>query len=241
MGGCHYCDKVILAKRGGSKYCGATCRQRYWQKQKTGYRAEHPEYKFKCHWCEREVATNDKRKKYCCKTCSFHAQNAKRKTTKQDRRQCPQCGIEFQPMQKRGTGRTYCSLTCRRKLRYQSRKEYLRSRHWEYRKKEKWGGNWYAALQRDDFTCQGCRVRMTPSQWTSTRRLVVHHLDGTGEHANKNHEMENLMTVCGSCHRKFHTGVNLVFVDGEWCAEGAIFEQLGITSCRAIWRNGKEL
>ena len=57
---------------------------------------------------------------------------------------------------------------------------------------------------------------------------LYHHLDGTGEHENKNHSLENLMTVCNKCHRLFHAKVNVVFREGKFSVAGEIFDKLGI-------------
>lgn len=237
---CQCCGKEFRPRRKGNKYCGIRCRERYWHWRKRGHDSENPKYTKPCRQCGIEIRTNDQRKAFCSARCNVAFQNAKRKTTKTQTRECPVCATEFQPMQKRGVGRTYCSAKCRSKANYERQRPHQSGRHEEWRKKNKWDGNWWGALQRDEFTCQLCERQSFPSQWRTDRsKLVVHHLDGTGERANKNHELENLMTVCQPCHRLFHQGVNLVFIDGRWCVEGAVFAYLALQNIPTIWRDDK--
>jgi 5-methylcytosine-specific restriction endonuclease McrA len=60
-------------------------------------------------------------------------------------------------------------------------------------------------------------------------RMEVHHLDGEGEAQSKNHDLDNLMTLCSRCHRQFHQ-IFLVKEDGEWKVQGKMLQMLGIKS-----------
>lgn len=54
------------------------------------------------------------------------------------------------------------------------------------------------ALIRDCFECQACG---------SDKRLAVHHKDGSGDNwkqKTSNNQLENLVTLCNSCHLKEH-------------------------------------
>lgn len=55
--------------------------------------------------------------------------------------------------------------------------------------------------ERDGFTCQLCG---------STLNLHAHHVDNEGKHKtpNPNNELDNLITLCHSCHIKMHYLVN---------------------------------
>ena len=59
--------------------------------------------------------------------------------------------------------------------------------------KNKYDKNGILALERDDFKCQnpGC---------TSEKPVVIHHIDWNEE----NNEIENLVTLCRSCHTRIH-------------------------------------
>ncbi|MGH2620145.1 MAG: HNH endonuclease [Anaerolineales bacterium] len=69
-----------------------------------------------------------------------------------------------------------------------------------------YGPNWLTArktgLKRDRHRCQKCGSR---------RMLVVHHLREFAEFQNSvdAHELDNLQTLCRSCHRAIHNGVAL--------------------------------
>jgi predicted HNH restriction endonuclease len=107
----------------------------------------------------------------------------------------------------------------------------------KYRKKYKMDGNWWQALKRDEFTCQLCQRKVFPSQWSARgkNRMVVHHLDGTGETQSKNHSLENLIVYCEPCHKLFHTKINLVYQNGEYLIKGEIFKLLNLKSIEVIW------
>lgn len=58
------------------------------------------------------------------------------------------------------------------------------------------GGNREAALCRDDYQCVNCRTQ---------NDLTVHHTDGQGRGSKTpNNSLENLETLCRSCHIKRH-------------------------------------
>jgi ribosomal protein L37AE/L43A len=62
-------------------------------------------------------------------------------------------------------------------------------------------GNALLAFERDGWKCQRCGVH-----WNS-RRLIPHHKDGKGmSSACPNHELDNLETLCVSCHPVEHYG-----------------------------------
>ena len=54
------------------------------------------------------------------------------------------------------------------------------------------------ALKRDDYTCQNCGC-------SEKSKLVVHHLDEQGRNKKiKNNSLDNLQTLCRSCHVEVH-------------------------------------
>lgn len=55
-------------------------------------------------------------------------------------------------------------------------------------------------IKRDKY-CKFCKKD------SKSARLVVHHMDGSGDAPNHNHannDPKNLVTLCNSCHSKFH-------------------------------------
>lgn len=67
-----------------------------------------------------------------------------------------------------------------------------------YINQPEWKAQRLLALKRDNSTCQLCG---------STKNLVVHHLDGSGDLPNyqpANNKLKNLQTLCKSCHPAKH-------------------------------------
>ena len=71
----------------------------------------------------------------------------------------------------------------------------------KYKNKKRFSGNRLKVLERDGHKCTECH---------SNKRLVVHHKDETGyasvdyNYELSNNKMENLVTLCSSCHSKLH-------------------------------------
>lgn len=66
------------------------------------------------------------------------------------------------------------------------------------REQRNYSGQRETVLRRDSYTCQKCG---------STRKLCVHHLDGSGRPkppGQKNNRVDNLVTYCRSCHMLAH-------------------------------------
>jgi len=60
---------------------------------------------------------------------------------------------------------------------------------------ERFGGNRKKALIRDGHACTVCK---------STHHIAVHHIDESGNSENVNNDLDNLITLCNSCHTKLH-------------------------------------
>lgn len=87
---------------------------------------------------------------------------------------------------------------------YANKDKVLRRLQRKYRE-DSFDGNMILALCRDNFECQNnaCEQR--------SLRLDVHHKDGNGIHADvPNHKLENLITLCASCHTRVHAGYDIV-------------------------------
>jgi hypothetical protein len=225
---CARCGKEFLAWRDGSKWCSVKCRWGSWKADNPPPSSERV-----CRNCGTVFTSSDLRKKYCSQKCNYSFHNSKRPTTKELKRECPQCKERFVPMQKRGVGKTYCSSKCQRKFNYDKNHKTILDRQRAWVKKNKWDGNWQGAIEGSSYTCGLCKKQIYPSQWTKSRRLEVHHRDGSGEMDNKNHDLPNLLTLCTSCHQEFHVKIGLVFINGEYFVRGKIFGLLGLTSVKA--------
>ena len=107
---------------------------------------------------------------------------------------CIICGKEFTP-DKFHPKTVTCSRECCKKLSYQRHKSEQNSR---YRNKRYFGGNRDKVLERDGYKCVRCGN-------SRKKDLIVHHIDGLGRTSEeKNNNMDNLQTLCLSCHSYVH-------------------------------------
>ncbi len=97
-------------------------------------------------------------------------------------------------------------------------KKLITDRAWRKRNKEKvkilhkkiinrnhFGGNREKAIQRDNETCQKCGITRVEHYKKYNRDITVDHIDRMGRGVSikeKNNALNNLMTLCISCHMK---------------------------------------
>lgn len=114
--------------------------------------------------------------------------------------QCADCGDDF-PY---SSGPQKRCPTCQRKHAVAQIHEALRKspKAGEYKRRAKdnyyFSGNREMALERDGYTCQRCGA---------TDDLHVHHRDGLGvttDKEDRNNALDNLQTLCRSCHSTVH-------------------------------------
>lgn len=222
---CAYCGgEISEVKRTGTKYCSKSCYfKEYYRDHVFKPSLAEPKYKRECLSCGKEFNTNDQRKKTCSPVCNVKLQNSRRKTGKDKESTCPICKNIFKPI----NGLRYCSNKCYKKSARKFPEGYAKSKGFD---KFRWKGNWFKALERDNFTCQICGKRKDPNEWYNRHdRLAVHHWDGDGAtHKKKNHELNNLVTLCDSCHYLFHSKVSILKINGEYFVSGKIFKLLNI-------------
>ena len=153
-----------------------------------------------CQQCGQSFLAMDSRPnrptKYCSRSCRDAARTTRVNLT------CRQCGQAFERKaymsnwsQERGP---FCSFRCYGEWQHQNtqgpanpnfRPESSR------RGAGQWERNRLAALERDGHRCQDCG---------STHRLHVHHLREWDQNDPATHGLDNLLTVCASCHRRRH-------------------------------------
>jgi len=103
-------------------------------------------------------------------------------------------------------GKEICSKECR----------ILRGKKWAKNRREKihFDSKRDLILERDGHRCSVCGNHNT--------RLIVHHKDGEGRgKTNPNNDINNLITVCSSCHPRLHftrhkSFENISFVKDNW-------------------------
>ena len=79
-------------------------------------------------------------------------------------------------------------------------------------------GNKDLVLERDNWMCQECGMSQEKSIVVFNRGLSIHHIDENGLNVskkNKNNDIDNLITVCTSCHNLLHRRINKERVFGE--------------------------
>ena len=114
---CGYCGTSFVPARNTHKWCSQKCAWNDWNDRQPKKSKEiHTKI---CEQCGRDFEViGGRRRRFCSPPCNVAAQNAARQTTQDEWRVCPVCQKRFQPNQVRGVGRSYCSDSCRGKMRY---------------------------------------------------------------------------------------------------------------------------
>lgn len=220
---CAECGKEFereKAKRGGhnrknaKSYCTPECSRKFWNRHAWDKHRLGDVVK-NCVTCGKEFTAHrlHHSQQVCCSLPCRTKENArvrseKRRAAIPEKLNCLKCQVEFKPKQK---SERYCSRKCYRNSCQQRYRTKYPEKCLEADRKRRWGGNWYAAMERDGWTCQICKG-------TDRSKLIVHHLDGEGEAHAKNHELSNLQVLCGKCHHTIAHSHSAAFkVAGELC------------------------
>lgn len=168
---CVRCGTPFQAKRESAKWCSQRCCWRNWREKNP---TERPELKRHCQWCGGLYRTTNKLRRTCSYECRVAMGNARRSTTQHDWRQCAVCGSDFQPQQKRGVGRIYCSRACREKQKYRRTKD---------NRTEKYRADYNALAEKQNHRCAICGAEeKSRDRWNGrTRRLAIDHCHTTGK------------------------------------------------------------
>lgn len=185
-------------------------------------------HKLKCVTCGKDFEGKKIDSKNCSKECRVKAGHIKRKHVNGEKlaqkikqikpKQCKVCNEMFIPYVGKIDIQVYCGQVCQQKDMHKMRTEkpgyheqrreyaveYRKVNHSEKRMKAmdhsykvRYGGNYIPALERDNYTCCVCGE-------TERDKLHVHHKDHSGKTKNPNHNLDNLETLCHSCHMKHH-------------------------------------
>lgn len=104
------------------------------------------------------------------------------------------------------------------KKRYIENKEEINKYTKEYNENIRFGGKKQEALERDNWECQECGMSQEQAIVLFNRKLVIHHLDEKGSGVlpkERNHEINNLITLCSRCHGRIHRDLHLIEKWGE--------------------------
>lgn len=212
-------------RRGGNvsanrrNFCSKLCNGRFWGRKNWDDNHRKPNNPKPCVVCGTEFVAEKSHptKQVCCSPKCRVKLNKKNVTEKRNVARpknavCQSCSAEFVPSRYGWANQKFCSGKCYRR----ECQRRWRAKHPEKNKlavrRRKWGGNWWRALERDAFTCQICGLNGSVED---TSKLLVHHLDGEGERKGKNHVLDNLQTLCGSCHARIHHSMMMVRKDGK--------------------------
>ena len=136
----------------------------------------------KCLMCGELFTAKKNTQRYCSKGCYREAATKRYyQANPEIIKNCLCCDKQFTTTRR---NKIYCSKTC--KVKYEGLKHHDLTR---------FGGNREKAMERDGYKCVICGA---------TEDLGVHHKDFSGQTNKPNNELDNLMTVCKSCHTNIH-------------------------------------
>lgn len=73
----------------------------------------------------------------------------------------------------------------------------------EYNHMVNFGGNRDKVLKRDNYRCVDCGMTIEEHKKEFGRDITIHHIDGRGRYSKKkNNSIDNLQTLCLTCHGK---------------------------------------
>jgi 5-methylcytosine-specific restriction endonuclease McrA len=206
----------------GANYCSDECASNGRSERYTG--DGHPRYDggketVTCEYCESQYGvwpTNAEKSRFCSTDCKaeWQSENVGGETHPQYNSVKVGCYIcdetvRRKPSHLKEQERVFCSYDCHRE--YQSRHQVGEGHHmYEGGRSKEYGPNWdeqaAKARHRDNYRCQDCGA----PQSEFDRALSVHHIiprkmytDAGGEYDyERGNRLENLVTLCGSCHSK---------------------------------------
>lgn len=214
---CQGCGKEFEGK-GTDRYCSDECRDETRTKRKESSREGVTKT---CPFCGEEFVPKRSDQVYCKPKCRDAAKWERKKPVLTERI-CPICGNSFMPTR---NNHVCCTEQCAFQKIYLEKKDVYKEKAKEWRqnnperakendrrKREqnkelyrqatekhhdnaRFGGNRALTLEADNYECFLCG---------SKENLIVHHRDKSGQTDSPNHDPNNLITLCRSCHTLAH-------------------------------------
>ena len=196
---CDYCNKefeTTKTKYNKSKnhFCSREC-QGKWNNKKV---------KCNCSYCGKEFEVgqyNNSKHHYCSKECYNKLREEKGKI----KCNCAYCNKELnvKKSQYNNNGNNFCDNECYAKFnRGENHPRYNPDLTDEERDKERKIIKGYTeavkeTYERDNYTCQCCGKR-------GNGNLNAHHIYGYAEHKDLRTDIDNLVSLCEECHKRYH-------------------------------------
>ncbi len=158
----------------------------------------------------------------CSQKCNELRMNEVRKTKRGLRKKieakaCLECGTVFIPNKFSWHRQKYCENACASKVAQRAYNKRNGPKDNRRLTSKVWIKIANKVRERDGQKCRICQ--------TKAKRLHVHHIyHGTVEEMN-DHDSSNLLTLCGSCHYKFHK-INIGQENGKLVVSGLVFDFL---------------
>lgn len=209
---CENCDKEFITPQNNNRFCSEKCTNEYAQQNGKGVKT----YTKVCKHCGKYFSTTNAKKIFCCNNCRYdyykqqHKQQTKKVNisfTKDNYKECISVIVKYL-IEQGIQGRDACGIS--KYYNYNVLTDKLRR----------------DVKARDNYQCSVCGA---------TTGLEVHHIIKV-KHGGTN-ELDNLITLCSSCHRAIDT-LNLEHAVGK-CAKNAE-KQLGIKHYTLDLRTSKE-
>lgn len=227
---CAVCGQIFDASKrnrgkGIHRYCGKACRQR--ADNARHYRRRRPvrtqtELTRRCVICGVGFVADIHHPAAlaCSVKCNQARMDSLRrreraKNTNLSERACEECGSLYTPHPISAQKQRFCSKRCQNRV-MQRRHKRTPDKHRRLKTVE-WRNASAAAKDRDSGKCRLCG--------NEAKRLSVHHIFNRTEEEMHDHALENLLSLCGSCHYKIHD-IRVGRNNGEIVLSGAIFEFL---------------
>ena len=203
---CNTHFKVKPSHADRRKYCSKDCMGKGFQNK----------VKRECEWCGKSFKVvksrvEHGRGKHCSKGCQYEANSEKLRSDEREEFECLNCEEAFTLLvstikSREGAGK-YCSRECRDShWRGQNHPQFIHGSNANV-----YGSNWQsqrrAARERDNHTCQRCGE--------SDSVLDVHHKLPRRyfEVVEQSNVLENLITLCRSCHRTVEAKIHALEKD----------------------------
>lgn len=220
---CAYCgDELTLPKsrikKTENNFCDVECKAKWLSEYRNDHRPQEEKIAVNCSNCGKELNRTPQRvakyeRQFCDKKCEAEWRRGRTGKDapqfKENIIECSWCGREFhrQPGSERKSKRNFCSLDCKNEW----LSDYLTgSNHPQYIEGEfHYGEGWNEekrknVRERDGFRCVYCGIDNDTHKEMYGSKLHVHHIKPARlvEDESERNAMENLETVCSSCHRK---------------------------------------